>query len=257
MTKRSRTGARARRARSGSRSLAGGSLADAAGDAQTALALGKMLWSSPQQAAEGVQLLCAAAEAGAVEAVHVLGLACFRGQGVETDLAAARELQRAAANCGLPEAQFELSLLLAQGLGGPVDARGARLWEAKAAAAGHPRACLNRGAHLANSKRPDWAAVARWYARAAAGGNEEAAVRLREMTRLGQTGRRGAHVKRTPSASSAAGVSHEARPPQARHAVKLHAGPRRTPEQQRATKPRTGGDLRFSALLPVTSAPSR
>jgi TPR repeat protein len=253
MTQQKRT--RARRARSRTRP-APSNLADATGDAQTALALGKMLWSSPQQAAEGVQLLCAAAEAGAVEAVHVLGLACFRGQGVETDLVAARELQRAAARCGLPDAQFELSLLLAQGIGGPVDARGAQRWEAKAADAGHARACLNRAARLASSKRPDWAAVARWYARAAAGGNEDAAVRLREMTRHGQTGRRGARVKRTPSASSPAGAAQETRPPRARHAVKLHAGPRRAPEQ-RATKPRTGGDLRFSALLPVTTAPSR
>jgi len=114
--------------------------------------------------------------------VHVLGLACFRGQGVEKNDVAARQLQLAAAMCDLPDAQFELSLLLAQGIGGPIDARGAARWERKAAEAGHPRACLNRGARLANRKRPDWAKVAHWYARAAAAGNAEAAARLRAMS---------------------------------------------------------------------------
>ena len=148
-----------------------------------ALMLGKILWSTQGSHHEGVELLCTAAEAGEAEALYLLGLACFRGQGVHKDLAAARELQLAAAMRGLPDAQFELSLLLAQGLGGDVDVQGARRWEAKAANAGHPRACLNRGARLANSKRPDWAKVARWYARAAAGGNAEAAARLCVMTR--------------------------------------------------------------------------
>jgi TPR repeat protein len=146
------------------------------------LMLGKILWSTQGSHHEGVALLCAAAEAGEAEAMYVLGLACFRAQGVEQDLAAARQLQLAAAMRGLPDAQFELSLLLALGLGGEVDAEGAQRWEAKAAKAGHPRACLNRGARLANGKRPDWGRVAYWYARAAAGGHAEAAARLSKMT---------------------------------------------------------------------------
>ena len=105
----------------------------------SALVLGKILWSTQGSEREGVALLCEAAAAGEAEALYLLGLACFRGQGVERDLAAARELQLAAATRGLPDAQFELSLLLAQGLGGDVDARDARRWEAKAAEAGHPR----------------------------------------------------------------------------------------------------------------------
>jgi TPR repeat protein len=151
-------------------------------ESQAALLFGKILWSTQGSHREGIELLRVAAEAGEAEALYVLGLACFRGQGVEKDLAAARELQLAAAMRGLPDAQFELSLLLALGLGGEVDAEGARRWEAKAAKAGHPRACLNRGARLANSKRPDWDKVAYWYARAAAGGNAEAAARLSKMT---------------------------------------------------------------------------
>ena len=149
------------------------------------LLLGQILWSTQGRWQEGVELLCAAAEAGEAEALHVLGLAFFRGQGVEKDDLAARELQRAAAIRGLPAAQFELSLLLAQGIGGPIDERGAARWEAKAAEAGHPRACLNRGARLANSERPHWPEVASWYARAAAGGNAEAADRLRKMMKMG------------------------------------------------------------------------
>lgn len=132
--------------------------------------------------AEGIELLYAAAQAGDPKALHVLGLACFRGhQGVEQDLVASRDLQLAAATRGLAEAQFELSLLLEQGIGGPQDPDGAARWEAKAAEAGHPRACLNRGARLAHRKRPDWKAVAHWYARAAAAGNAEAAKRLRQL----------------------------------------------------------------------------
>jgi TPR repeat protein len=147
-----------------------------------ALMLGKILWSTQGTHEEGVEWLRRAASTGEAGALYVLGLAYYRGQGVEKDLSAARELQLAAAMCGLPEAQFELSLLLAQGLGGDVDALGARRWEAKAAKAGHPRACLNRGARLANKRRPDFAKVARWYARAAAAGNAEAATRLFLMT---------------------------------------------------------------------------
>jgi len=154
---------------------------------EAALMLGKILWSTQGSQHEGVELLSAAAAAGEAEALYVLGLACFRGQGVEKDLAVARELQLAAAMRGLPDAQFELSVLLAQGLGGELDPRGARRWEAKAAEAGHPRACLNRGARLANRKRPDWAEVARWYARAAAAGSSEAAARLRKMTNTEST----------------------------------------------------------------------
>jgi TPR repeat protein len=152
------------------------------GSKEAALMLGKILWSTQGAQHEGVELLRAAAAAGEAEALHFLGLACFRGQGVAKDPAAARELQIAAARRGLPDAQFELSLMLAQGLGGDVDIRAARRWEAMAAEAGHPRACLNRGAQLANRKRPDWAKVAHWYARAAAAGNAEAAARLGAMT---------------------------------------------------------------------------
>ncbi|HEY2903163.1 MAG TPA: hypothetical protein VGL59_21450 [Polyangia bacterium] len=129
--------------------------------------------------------LIASADAGDGDAQHRLGLACFHGQGVEKNLAAARRLQRAAAEQGVVDAQFELSLLLAQGLGGPVDARGARRWEQRAADAGHARACLNRGVRLTRARRPDLAEVARWYERAAKAGSAEAAARLCKMQLAG------------------------------------------------------------------------
>ncbi len=147
-----------------------------------ALLLGRIGSATAGAEANGVRWLRVAADAGETEALYLLGLACFEGRGVERDHVAARELQLAAAMRGLPEAQFELSLLLAQGIGGPVNARGAARWERKAAEAGHPRACLNRGARLANRKRPDRATVAHWYARAAAAGNAGAAARLRAMS---------------------------------------------------------------------------
>jgi TPR repeat protein len=130
--------------------------------------------------------LRALAERGSAGAAHLLGLAYVRGQLVARDLGEARRLQKQAAENGIVDAQFELSLLLAQGLGGPVDTRGARRWEERAAKAGHPRACLNRGARLARARRPDYAAVAQWYTRAADGGSAEAAARLCKMHLVGQ-----------------------------------------------------------------------
>lgn len=136
--------------------------------------------------ADDLAVLRAEAQAGRGEALHLLGLAHFLGQGTPRDPVEARRLQREAARRGVVDAQFELSLLLALGLGGAVDARGARRWEEKAAEAGHPRACLNRGARLARARRPQLAEAVRWYARAADGGNAEAAARLCRMSLLGQ-----------------------------------------------------------------------
>jgi TPR repeat protein len=119
---------------------------------EAALSLGKMLWSTQGSERQGVELLSTLAAAGDAEALHVLGLALFRGQGVEKDLPAARELQLAAALLGLPEAQMELSLLLGQGLGGDVDVPGAQRWEAKARA-GQARARLDRGARMGEVSR--------------------------------------------------------------------------------------------------------
>lgn len=119
--------------------------AAAGGSPEAALVLGSLLWSTTGQEHEGVQWLRVALEAGEAEAYHLLGLAHFRGRGVEQDLVHACRLQRAAAERGVVAAQFELSLLLDQGLGGPVDRRGAKHWESKAEEGGHGRACLNRG----------------------------------------------------------------------------------------------------------------
>ncbi len=152
-----------------------------ANDVQAALLLGKILWSTPEQAREGVRWLRVAAEAGQDEAWYVLGLAALRGQGVERDAHAARRLVRRAAEQGLADAQFELSLMLAQGLGGEVDEAGARHWEEQAAQARHPRACLNRAVRAAAQTPPDFRAARRWYIRAAEAGNAEAAARLSHM----------------------------------------------------------------------------
>src|SRR4051812_30718774 len=141
----------------------------------TAAAAGLRAAVGERNPARALRLLRAIAAAGLGEALHVMGLAYFRGDGVARDLATARRLQTAAAERGVVDAQFELSLLLAGGLGGRADARGARRWEERAADAGHPRACLNRAARLAAARRPDFAEVARWYARAADAGSAEAA----------------------------------------------------------------------------------
>lgn len=186
-----------------------------------ALLLGRIGWATTGEEANGVRWLRVAADAGEAEALHLLGLACFEGRGVERDHVAARELQLAAAMRGFPDAQFELSLLLAQGIGGPCDGRGAARWEAKAAEAGHPRACLNRGARLANGKRPNWAKVAHWYARAAAAGNAEAAARLRAMTNTESV----SSVRSLPQPEI---TVHEARPALKKKAVPLLINPVKT-----------------------------
>lgn len=147
--------------------------------------LGQILWCSAGSREEGIGYLCAASQAGNAQALYLLGLAHFRGQGVTLDLAAARRFQLRAAKLGHADAQFELSLLLEQGIGGEVESAGARRWELAAAKGCHPRACLNRGSRLARAKRPQWAEVAQWYARAAAAGNVEAAARLRAMAMAG------------------------------------------------------------------------
>lgn len=153
---------------------------------EAALVLGKILCSTPGSDVDGVSWLRAAAEAGEPEALHLLGLACFRGQGVDKDLVRARQLQEDAAEQGVVDAQFELSLMLAQGLGGKRDARGAHRWEDKAAEAGHARACLNRAVRLARKKKPDFAMAMCWYERAVEGGSAEAAARLCRMYLAGQ-----------------------------------------------------------------------
>src|SRR5450432_2031184 len=91
---------------------------------KASLLSGQVLWSTQGLSRDGVRQLQAAAQAGEATALHLLGLAHFRGQGVEKDLVEARRLQQEAARLGVAEAQFELSLLLAQGLGGKKDARG-------------------------------------------------------------------------------------------------------------------------------------
>ncbi len=156
------------------------------GSTRVALIIGRVLCAIESMAAEGVSWLAAAAQAGEAEALHLLGLAHFRGRGTARDLARARQLQTEAAERGVIDAQFELSLLLAQGLGGKRDARGARHWEAKAADAGHPRACLNRASRAARARPPDFAEAVRWYERAASAGSAEAAVRLCRMHLAGQ-----------------------------------------------------------------------
>jgi TPR repeat protein len=160
------------------------------GSAGAVLTLGRVLCAIESTAAEGVSWLAAAAQVGEPEALQLLGLAYFRGQGVEKDLARARRLQTEAAERGVIDAQFELSLLLAQGLGGKLDARGARHWEGKAAQAGHPRACLNRAVRAARTRPPDFAEAVRWYERAAESGSAEAAARLCRMYLAGQGVRR-------------------------------------------------------------------
>jgi TPR repeat protein len=162
------------------RSAAGG------GHTRAALVLGRILWSTRGSEAEGAHWLRAAADADEREAVHLLGLAYLRGQGVRKNLTRARKLQLAAAQAGLPDAQYELSLLLDRGSGGPIDAAGADAWEYKAASAGHARACLNRAVRCARGSPPDLGASGRWYTRAAEAGSAEAAARLGRMYLRGE-----------------------------------------------------------------------
>jgi TPR repeat protein len=88
-------------------------LQDAAekGSPEAQLMLGGILFTIPDRAAEGVLWLKQAAEAGLIEAVYLVGVACARGQGVPADREGARRLLRRAARAGVVEAALELERL--------------------------------------------------------------------------------------------------------------------------------------------------
>jgi uncharacterized protein len=156
------------------------------GHARAGLLLGRLLLSLRGQTARGVHWLRIAAKADLAEASYLLGLAYFRGLGVEADAGEARRLHRLAAEHGDADAQIELSILLDQGLGGPRDPDEARVWEQRAADQGQPRACLNVASRAAHAEPVDWARVVAWYERAAEAGNADAAARLCKMYLVGQ-----------------------------------------------------------------------
>jgi len=151
--------------------------------------LARLLAGDPKHVGESIALLRELTDAGDAEAMHLLGLLHFRGQGLDRDFVRARELQQRAADGGALDAAFELSLLLRQGIGGPPDLQRAEHYEAQAAEEGHPRACLNQGSHAASASPPRYEQAGAWYERAAHGGSAEAAARLCRMLLAGVFGR--------------------------------------------------------------------
>jgi TPR repeat protein len=81
------------------------------GSAEAQLMLGGILFTIPGCESEGVAWLRKAAEAGLMEAVYLVGVACARGQGVPADREAARRHLRRAAQGGIAEAVLELEQL--------------------------------------------------------------------------------------------------------------------------------------------------
>lgn len=105
-------------------------------------ALGQMLMAEPSQAAQGLALCKASAEAGDVDAQLTLAEAYFSGRGAPADHGEARRWYEKAADQKNPQAARKLGEMYAAGDGGKRDTKKAvELWRA-AEQAGDPLACI-------------------------------------------------------------------------------------------------------------------
>ncbi len=118
----------------------------------------------------------AAAGAGLIAAVNMVGRCHERGWGTDPDPAAALPHYVSAAEAGLDWGAFNLAGLLLYGLGTPRDRPAAHRWYERAAAAGHAKAMNMLGRfHEEGWDRPvDLRAAAGWYRRAAEAGDDRA-----------------------------------------------------------------------------------
>jgi AcrR family transcriptional regulator len=135
-----------------------------------------------------VQQLVARADAGDAQAQAKLALAYLRGEGVQSDAAAAARWSTPAAQAGQPIAQYLLGTLYGQGQGVKPDAaRAFRLFRA-AAAKGNLKAMHNLAIAYAQGlgTARDEARAADWFARAAEHGYVDSAFDLAVLYERGQ-----------------------------------------------------------------------
>jgi TPR repeat protein len=116
--------------------------AAALGYPKSRCALGRMLMAEPANAAQGLALCKASAEAGDLDAQLSLAEAYFTGRGAAADHAQARAWYQKAADQKDPQAARRLGEMYAAGDGGKRDTKKAvELWRA-AEQAGDPLACI-------------------------------------------------------------------------------------------------------------------
>jgi len=120
------------------------------------------------------------AEAGDASAQGLLGVAYYKGEGVERDVVEAVNWFHKSADQGNSDAQFAIGVCYADGDGIEKDAVEAVQWYRKAADQANAMAQVNLGGCYANGKGVDEDIVeaAKWYRKAADHGNAEAQFRL-------------------------------------------------------------------------------
>jgi len=127
-----------------------------------------------------VKDLSAKANAGDPEAMFILGLMYYEGDGVEEDKERARQLWEKAAEKGVPEAMFNLGSIYDKGDGVEEDKERARRWWEKAAEKGVPEAMFNLGVMYleGDGVEEDKERARRWWEKAAEKGYPEAMFNL-------------------------------------------------------------------------------
>ncbi len=138
----------------------------------------------PQNFEKARELYAKAAAQGHAPALHNLAVLYFDGAGVQQDHAKARALLEQAAAQGDADSQYFLGSMLAKGEGGPQDWTQARKWIFLSATQGHPGTQLTMGSILERGDVDvprDIKAAKEWYARACAGGVQQACEACRRL----------------------------------------------------------------------------
>ena len=112
-----------------------------------------------------------------------LGVCYSKGRGVPQDRAEAARHWRQAADAGVPMAQADLANAFVHGVGVAKDYKSALLYARKADESGHPHGSLQLGALFANGwgVPADRRESAKWFARSAGMGDEQALGMLRSL----------------------------------------------------------------------------
>ena len=134
-----------------------------------------------KDAARSLELACESSGRGSRYGQHVLGeLYNFGKGGVAQDYDQAVAFYRLAAEQGLDDAQWWMGIMYFNGDGVREDDDEAHRWHQLAGAQGHPEVLFNQ-AEYHEDGLGDVAEAIRWYRRAQAAGQRDAAVELRRL----------------------------------------------------------------------------
>jgi hypothetical protein len=134
----------------------------------------------PEKAAA---IIVTEAERGSIEAINLLGLITYQGEGVPKDPKKALELWRGLAEQGDANAQFNLGACYYNGTGAAKDEREAVKWFTKSAEQWDANAQYNLGACYANGQGmgKDEKEAVKWFTKSAEQGNELAKKALEKI----------------------------------------------------------------------------